>query len=128
MFNLNKARKSKAKRLFKKPAGKFQPINLDDFNTPLWMTRAYKNNRYCVMIDDSAKMTHGVTAIKVMVQRHDDKPIPKHWREMQNIKNELFGPEIVAIEFYPAESKLLDDHNIYWLWILPEKFLPTRID
>ena len=88
------------------------------------MTRAYKNNRYIVMIDDNARMTNGVTAIKAMVQRHDDKPLNRHWREMQDIKNELFGSGTTAIEFYPAENSLVDHHNIYWLWILPDDALP----
>lgn len=123
----NKAQKSAARKLLKKPKGKLEPIDLASRNAPDWMTRAYQNNRYVVMIDDNAKMTKGIEAIKAMVQRHDDQPIPKHWSEMQMIKNELFGSEAVGIEFYPAESKLQNHHNIYWLWILPEGELPIAI-
>jgi len=121
----NKTQMAAAKKLLKKPRGLFEPM--DCSSGPAWMTRAFKNNRYVVMIDDSAKMTLGVTAIKAMVQRHDDKPIPKHWREMQDIENELFGSETTAIEYYAAESKLKDFHNIYWLWILPPDILPIAI-
>lgn len=70
------------------------------------------------MIDDNARLM-GASVIKAMIQRHDDKPIPGHWRQLQNIKNELFGTESVAIEVYPRESELIDDANIYWLHILP---------
>ena len=70
------------------------------------------------MINDNASIK-GVTAVKAMVQRHDDKPIPGHWRQLQNIKNELFGTESTAIEFYPPESELEDVANIYWLWVIP---------
>jgi len=122
-----KAEKAQARKLFKKPKGALEPIDLTNLNPPRWMTRAYKNNRVVVMINDNEKMTHGVTAIKAMVQRHDDQPIPNHWRVMQDIKNELFGSEAVAIEYYPAESKLEDLHNIYWLWVLPPEVLPTRL-
>lgn len=120
----NKQQKSAAKRLLKKPIGKLLPIDLTGLNAPTWMTRAFRNNRYVVMIDDAASMTGGITAIKAMVQRHDDRPIPNHWREMQAIKNELFGKATTGIEYYPAESNLVNLHNIYWLWILPLDALP----
>jgi hypothetical protein len=64
------------------------------------------------------------TAIRVMVQKHNDTPIVNHWSEMQKIKNEIFGEETTAIEYYPAKSQLIDDHNIYWFWIFPEGVLP----
>ena len=113
-----KAQRAQAEKLLKKPAGKLEPIDLSTRNAPDWMTRAYSNNRYVVMIDDNARIK-GITAIKAMVQRHDDKPIPGHWRQLQNIKNELFGAEAAAVEFYPQESLLEDVANIYWLWVIP---------
>ena len=123
----SKQQRSAANKLLKKPRGKFEIIDLSERTTPIWMTRAYQNNHYVVMINDNAYMTKGVTAIKAMVQRHDDKPIPKHWSGMQSIKNELFGKETTGIEFYPAESKLQNHHNIYWLWILPSDELPIAV-
>lgn len=116
----------RAKKLLKKPAGKLLPVDLTDHWTPTGMTRAYRNNHYTVMIFDNHQMTQGVKAILAMVQLHTDRPIPNHWREMQNIKNEIFGPETTAIEYYPAVSKLIDDANIYWLWILPDEALPKK--
>lgn len=113
-----KQQREQAKRLLKKPAGRFEKVDLSKRNHPEWMTRAYMNNRYVVMINDNAKLM-GASVITAMVQRHDDKPIPGHWRQMQNIKNELFGTESLAIEVYPRESELIDDANIYWLHILP---------
>lgn len=124
----DKLRKKEAKKLFKKPAGKLTPIDLASrLNTPRWMTRAYSNNRYVVMIDDNAKMTGSIVATKAMIQRHDNKPIANHWREVQAIKNELFGVLATGIEFYPAENELIDDFNIYWLWILPLDSLPLYL-
>ena len=112
----NSAQMKEAKRLLNKPAGKFEVIDLGMTNHPDWMTRAYKNNRYIVMIDDYAK-TKGFDAIKMMVQTHDNTPIQNHWRELQNIKNEIFGEEETAVEFYPPESELVDEANVYWLWV-----------
>ena len=115
-----------AKKLFKLPAGKLQEIDLNTKDHPVWMTRAFMNNRYVVMIDDKARTDKGY-AIKAMIQRHDDTPIPNHWSEVQAIKNELFGREAMGVEYYPKESGLMNDHNIYWLWIFPEGVLPTPL-
>ena len=113
-----------AEKLKRKPPGKFQKVDLLDWpERPLGLTRCWKNNRYLVMCYDNAETTVG-PAIKVFVQRHDDKPI-RSWRAMQDIKNELFGHERMAIEYFPKESELIDDANIYWLWIFPDGVLPT---
>lgn len=120
----NKEQRAVAKKLLSKPPGSLEPIDLAGMPHPDWMTRAYSNNRYVVMINDNAVMTRGVRAIKAMVQRHDDKPIPNHWSEMQAIKNFLFGRDATAIEYYPPVRELEDVANIYWLWVLPDDVLP----
>jgi len=121
--DLKRERKRQAQKLYKLPKGKLEPVDLSLKDHPEWMTRAFRNNRYTVMIDDNAKTDVG-PAIRVMVQRHDNTPIPNHWSELQQIKNELFGAEAMGIEYYPKESELVDAHNIYWLWIFDEGDLP----
>ena len=113
-----------ANKEFKKPVTKFEQLDLSksDF-VPKGMTRAYRNTRFTVMVYDKSPVSTG-TAIRVMVQKHNDTPIVNHWSEMQKIKNEIFGEETTAIEYYPAKSQLIDDYNIYWFWIFPEGFLP----
>jgi hypothetical protein len=107
-----------ARRLFKLPRGEWEKVPLSA-SAPSWMTRCFINNRYCVMIDDNGDLPiFSCDAIKAMVQKHDDTPIQNHWREMQRIKNELFGAESVAIEFYPKQSELVDHANIYWMWVI----------
>ena len=45
------------------------------------------------------------------------KKQPLHdWRDLQQIKNDLIGPEHEAVELYPAESRLIDTANQYHLW------------
>jgi hypothetical protein len=41
----------------------------------------------------------------------------KNWRDFQQIKNELIGPEHEAVELFPAESRLVDTSNQYHLWV-----------
>lgn len=121
-----KEQRSCAKKLLRKPKGNLEPVDLSQSSyVPSWMTKAYRNNRYTVTIEENVRMTGGITAIRNMVQRHDDKPIPNHWREMQNIKNEIYGKDTVAIEYYPAEIELMDDHNIYWFWVFPDWSVPV---
>ena len=105
----------------------FTKIKLENWNHPDWMTRAYTNNRYLVMIDDNAKTTKG-TAIRAMIQRHDEMPIQNHWAELQNIKNSIFGLEAVAVEYFPRQTDLVDMHNIYWMYIFPEDVLPIPVN
>lgn len=123
----DKGRIKNAKQMLRKTLSAFEPIDLSTVEYhPSWLTRAYSNTRYVVMIDDQCKTTHG-PAIRAMVQKNDDIPIPNHWSEMQKIKNELFGQETTAIEYYPKESELVNEHNIYWMWIFPEGTIPLAL-
>ena len=98
---------------------KFEPVNLETASfIPKDMTRAYRNRKYIVTVYDNKPVTTG-TAILAMIQRIDATIIENHWSEIQKIKNELFGEESIAIEYYPAHSQLIDRHNIYWIWIYP---------
>ena len=58
----------------------------------------------------------GVTELSI--RRLDREPM-HDWRELQAIKNAVLGPEREACELYPAESRLVDTANQYWLWALP---------
>lgn len=117
-------RRIEAERLMKQPESKFELCDLSNSSfIPIGMTRAYRNNRYTVMIYDNAQTTHG-PVIQVLIQKHTDTPIVNHWSEIQRIKNEIFGPETMAIEYFPAESELINNHNIYWIFIFPDGVIP----
>lgn len=49
--------------------------------------------------------------------RETDRTTRHDWRDLQQIKNELCGPECEAIEIYPAESHLCDCANQFHLWV-----------
>ena len=53
---------------------------------------------------------------KVMVRRNDAQAIYS-WQDMFRIKNEIFGEEVEAIQFFPKKSELVDEANMYWFWI-----------
>lgn len=120
---MTKARLKVAEQLKRDPETKFEPLDLNTRDHPPWMTRAFANNRYVVMIMDDAETDKG-KAIRAMVQTASGEPIQNHWAELQRIKNEIFGEAVTAVEYYPKQSDLVDMHHIYWLWIFPDGVLP----
>ena|ERR1700761_3374936 len=88
------------------------------------LTRGFKNETYEVMISDNAETTKG-NATVAFISRYDYNPVS--WAEMQKIKNEIFGEEITAIEYYPPNKTLIDNVNVYWMWIFDEGVLPMPI-
>lgn len=54
----------------------------------------------------------GITSVDETA-RHD-------FRDYQRIKNDLVGDEWEAVELYPAESRLSDPSNRFFLWCVPK--------
>lgn len=55
-----------------------------------------------------------------------ERDIP--WRIKQEIKNEVFGENRVAIEVFPEEQSKVDAADVYHLWVFPKGFsLPFGI-
>ena len=57
--------------------------------------------------------------IELSIKRNDGAAI-RDWRHFQRIKNELCGPEREGVEIYPAESRLVDGANQFWIFVMPE--------
>jgi hypothetical protein len=72
------------------------------------------NDLYSVFVRE---IGHG--ALHISFHRRNRAPV-HDWRHIQAIKNEVAGPERIAIEVYPPESKLTDVSNEYHLWVLPQ--------
>jgi hypothetical protein len=83
--------------------------------------RCYQNSLYFVVVSKMGVMTRrGVATGYCLSIRSEDREARHDWRHFQRIKNELCGPEYEAVEIYPAESRLVDTANQYYLWVLPE--------
>jgi hypothetical protein len=41
------------------------------------------------------------------------------WDVLQQIKNEMFGPEVLAVEVYPPEDRVVNNSNMRHLWEVP---------
>jgi len=75
--------------------------------------RVFVNDTYRVKMRKCPPLVH------LDLSRHDGKPITC-WRDLQQIKNELVGPECEGVELFPAESRLVDTANQYHLWVVEE--------
>lgn len=87
----------------------------DDLPIAIW-----KNSRFEVWVyeyvshdeEDPIVMTH------LSIKRRDKQTV-RRWRDLQRVKNEVLGPEVEAVEIFPAESRLVDTANQYHLYALP---------
>lgn len=89
----------------------FTEIDLNKSNgVPPKCLCAFQNSQYIVTVycNDST--------VKLMIQRKDDSVPTNQFSDFQRIKNELLGKGKMAVQYYPPESDLIDEHNIYWLF------------
>ena len=109
--------------LMQQPCAFFRPFFGGRIPTPaevaLWIEQAvqrmasmqyYENDSYCVDVRYNPPFVH------LDIRRLDGSDC-KNWRELQQIKNEIIGPEHEAVELFPAESRLVDTANQYHLWV-----------
>jgi len=75
-------------------------------------TTAHKNRVFSVLdrMDFSGARHLAVTSLS---------GIRPTWPEMQRIKDELAGPEATAVEVYPPRSELVDEADMFHIWVLP---------
>lgn len=59
---------------------------------------------------------HESPFVRLSICRKDEQPC-HNWRDFQQIKNELVGPNYEAVELYPSERRLVDTSNQYHLWV-----------
>ncbi len=75
----------------------------------------FANEKYIVAVSRNIHNGFDLEMIELSVKRRDKEPI-FDWREMQQMKNEIVGPECEGIQLFPAESRLVDTANQYWMY------------
>lgn len=90
-----------------------------DYATRMGLKRACLNSVYSVQFFERA--SDWGTIDHLLISRHD-QGLHFSWSDLQRIKDELCGPERVAVEVFPPQSQLVDDAPIRHLWVLPEGF------
>jgi hypothetical protein len=79
------------------------------------------NDVYQVNVERDTQQ-HGMQPAKlchISIKRHDKEPVVEGWRDFQDIKNQIAGPDCDAVELYPAETRRVDTVNQYHLWAFP---------
>ena len=71
-----------------------------------WQTT---DGKYDILYDEIGGFRH------LRISRIDDQPI-HNFMDMQEIKNDLWGPDIVAVEIYPRQCDFVNGSNTYHLW------------
>lgn len=79
---------------------------------------AQANNLYVVLIrpftdEQGKRMKH--LAIRTASQ------LEPPWRDLQRIKNEICGEEATAVQVMPPGSELIDEADMYHMWVISER-------
>ena len=79
----------------------------------------FANNAYvCLVRSVPTKLGDLEFIYELCIRRVDRHPI-RDWRDLQQIKNEIFGELAEAVELYPSEARLVDHSNVSYLYVLP---------
>lgn len=80
--------------------------------------QSYYNGKYQAILS-RAEDGFGRPIFVLSVRREDRKAL-MDWRDLQWIKNQILGPEVEAVQLFPAESRLVDTSNQYYLFAYDE--------
>lgn len=78
----------------------------------------YANNLYSVLIRPLETRWGTIHHLAIRTISNLEPP----WRDKQRIKDELFGPAFTAIEVMPPEGEIVDQADMYHVWVLPDDF------
>jgi hypothetical protein len=79
---------------------------------------AWANNLYAVLIRPFAD-DEGNEVIHLAIRTTSQLEPP--WRDMQRIKNEICGAESTAVQVMPPASELIDEADMYHMWVLSNR-------
>ena len=109
-----KAQARVAAALAKKPAGRFEKVDLAAMHgfTPCGIIAAWMNNHISVQMFD----VPGLECVLLSFRRHDEQPLS--WDEIQDAKNQTIGNAEMAFELYPPACDVVDVANMRHLWVV----------
>jgi hypothetical protein len=104
------------------------PLPTGLLNTDGWcrdIRSSYANDLYAVLVrpmDTAWGLMHHC-AIRTV------SSLERPWRDKQRIKNELFGRNHTALEVMPPADELVDEADMYHMWIMPPgRHLPFSLN
>lgn len=84
------------------------------------LVRALVNARYSVQVYERESELGVITHLAL--RRHDNGTVIP-WSDLQRVKDEVAGADRLAIEVFPPADQLVDDANMFHLWVLPRGFV-----
>lgn len=88
-------------------------VNTDQPNNPHWDW----SQTYSAQIGQTSTRFGFVDHLKV--KRHDHKG-GIGWDVLQRIKQDVLGSDVLAVEFYPPSTDVVNELNMRHLWVVPE--------
>ena len=85
---------------------------------PGWLSQmhmAHRNKVFCAL----QRAAPGDVMHFAITSLSQDRPT---WHEMQRIKDELAGRELTGVEVYPPHEEIVDEADMYHLWVLPHPY------
>lgn len=79
------------------------------------VSEVWRNDRYLATV----RRRDEDGSISSLSIRRADRKAARDWRDFQQIKNDIAGTDTEAVELYPAEARLVDTSNQFWLWCYP---------
>ena len=89
----------------------------NELQAEVWLS-----DKYQVSVRRGIKEADFPEVIWLSIKRIDREPI-HDWRDLQEIKNMLVGPEHEGFELYPAESRKVDTANQYHMFVFADPML-----
>lgn len=86
---------------------------------------AWANNLYAVLIRQFAD-ENGNEVVHLAIRTASNLEPP--WRDMQRIKNEICGSEATAVQVMPPASELVDEADMYHMWVVSDRLPFTLAD
>ena len=115
-------RESKRAQVAKMARAQFPDLS-DKAIDDLMSDETWGNDRYTVSVHYIGGDRDGF--VEIAVHNHNRTPhVP--WRHLQQIKNEVVGADREAIQLFPAEDRLVDNANEYWIYVYPRGQAPMR--
>lgn len=74
-------------------------------------TKAHKNDVFSVL---DRTLSNGIRHLAITCLSE----VRPSWPEMQRIKDELAGTTATAVEVYPPQAEIVDDAEMYHLWVV----------
>lgn len=83
--------------------------------------QVFVNSRYQVSVKKRVAPPPFGKYIELSIKTRDREAF-HDWRDFQRIKNELVGEEFEGLELYPAEDRLVDTANQYYMHVFMPKY------